>query len=336
MTAALSHGGRATNLLRLVLLSLITGHPVAGDERPADPLFIGMCDASAAVAIGPDRFVVADDEDNILRIYSRNGGEPIVERDLSEFLGNTGPKKGKEADLEAAAQIGGRTFWITSHGRNARGKESPERQRLFATELRAAPDNLVIDPVGKPYTRLLEEIAADERFARFHLAEAATLPPKAAGGLNVEGLTATPGNHLLIGFRNPVPNGKSLIIPLLNPNEILTGSSARFGDPIELDLLGLGIRSIGFHAGRYWILAGSFDDSGRHRMFEWNGKDQPRQVESVSFAGLNPEGVVFPGKDDAVEYLVLSDDGSSDIDGRDCKKLKDPSQKRFRGKVVKF
>ena len=32
----------------------------------------GMCNASAAVALDAEHFIVADDEDNTLRIYDRN------------------------------------------------------------------------------------------------------------------------------------------------------------------------------------------------------------------------------------------------------------------------
>jgi hypothetical protein len=49
-------------------------------------------------------FVVASDEDNVLRFYSRaSPGLPIAERDLSEFLGGDG----LETDIEAAARRGG-------------------------------------------------------------------------------------------------------------------------------------------------------------------------------------------------------------------------------------
>jgi hypothetical protein len=36
------------------------------------------------------------------------------------------------------------------------------------------------------------------------------------------------------------------------------------------------------------------------------------------------------------EYLILSDDRSRTVGGQDCKDLKDPSLKSFRGRVVKF
>jgi hypothetical protein len=93
-----------------------------------------MCDASAAAAIDGEHFVVADDEDNVLRVYRREGGRALAEFDLSEFLGNKGKKKPKEADLEGGAQIGSLTFWITSHGRNSKGKETSRTAAIVCDE----------------------------------------------------------------------------------------------------------------------------------------------------------------------------------------------------------
>ena len=41
------------------------------------PVYRGASDASAAVAVGEDMFAMADDEDNILRVYKIAGGEPV-------------------------------------------------------------------------------------------------------------------------------------------------------------------------------------------------------------------------------------------------------------------
>src|SRR5687768_12770455 len=86
-------------------------------------VFQGACDASGAVPLSDRRVVVADDEDNILRVYDAHvGGAPLSKTDLSASLGL--PLKGKkkrrapELDLEAATRIGDRAYWLTSHGRN--------------------------------------------------------------------------------------------------------------------------------------------------------------------------------------------------------------------------
>ena len=324
-------------LKRLHLLTVIIA--VTGIHFAlAEPLnFTGMCDASAAVAIDSRRFIVANDEDNVLRVYSRGGGAPLSEFDVSEFLGVQGKKKAKETDLEAAAQVGGRIFWITSHGRNARGQDKPERQRLFMTQLQVTGDKVKITPVGAPYSALLDDLIRNKELAPYCLDQAARLAPKAEGGLNIEGLAATPEGHLLIGFRNPVPKGKALLVPLLNPREVCKGIAAKFGPPMELDLEGLGIRSIEFFAGRYVIVAGSTGEGATaSRLFEWDGNAQPKRIPNVTLRGLNAEGVAFPGVEGAKEFFVFSDDGTREINGQSCKDLKDPSKKTFRAQIFKF
>src|ERR1044071_9106593 len=72
--------------------------------------YTGMCDASAAAAIDADRFVVANDEDNILRVYSLSRpGRPVAAIDLSAFLA-TG-RKSAETDIEGCARMGRRIYW---------------------------------------------------------------------------------------------------------------------------------------------------------------------------------------------------------------------------------
>ena len=85
-------------ILKLGAASLLLTVCAKSWAFPNEATFFGMCDASAAAAIDSAHFVVADDEDNILRVFSREGGTALAEYDLSEFLGNKGKKKPKEAD----------------------------------------------------------------------------------------------------------------------------------------------------------------------------------------------------------------------------------------------
>lgn len=318
----------------LGMLFTMTG---SADSFPRGAVFTHMCDASAAAVIDHEHFIVADDEENILRVYSRHGGAPIHQVNLAKFLKGGGRDADEEADLEGAAQIGNRTYWIGSHGRNKKGEASPGRQRFFATQTESTGGRLTVYPVGRPYSHLLEDLLRDERLAPYRLGKAAALAPKEAGALNIEGLAATPDGHLLIGFRNPVRNGKALIVPLRNPGGLIEGERAQFGSPFELDLEGLGVRSFGWDGGRYLIIAGHYGAGGRSRLYAWKGgSDQPELVPRVSFRGLNPEGIMFSDATGKSEYFVLSDDGAREIEGTDCKSLKDPAQKRFRGTLVTF
>src|SRR5215210_4398364 len=173
----------------LVLLSLLLAMLSAacgGEPNPKTNMieFRGQCDASAVVALDDDRFLVADDEDNVLRVYRLSApGSPVQKWDAGKFLGGK-----SEADLEGACRIGSRLFLITSHGRNRKGEGDPARQRFFALDFAVGEKEVEFRPVEKPYTRLLADLIAEPRLRQFRLDQAAERAPKEAGALNIEGL----------------------------------------------------------------------------------------------------------------------------------------------------
>ena len=292
--------------------------------------FIGCCDASAAATLTDDLFVIANDEDNVLRIYSRERmGHPVSTVDLTAFL-NPG-KKSPEVDIEGAARIGDHIYWVSSHGRNAKGKERLSRHRFFATSVAITNGEVKLKPAGNFYAKLLEDVANDPRYRSFKLVAASQHAPKVEGALNIEGLAATPEGHLIIGFRNPVPGGKALLVRLLNPQDLIAGGKPKFGDPVLLDLAGLGIRAIEFWQDRYLIIGGAVDGAAVSRLFEWSGHDdRVRPVQTADFRSVNPEALSIY-EDDGIEHLlVVSDDGTLRIRGEECKKLKDANLRRFR------
>lgn len=71
-------------------------------------------------------------------------------------------------------------------------------------------------------------------------------------------MRAATGGVLFIGFRNPIPGGRALIAPLSNAAELVVeaGATARFGEPLLLDVGGQGIRSLSRWRGSYLIVAG--------------------------------------------------------------------------------
>jgi len=228
--------------------------------------FYGSSDASAGAAIDSNSFIVADDEENILKGYKiEDGTKPVFGLDVSQFLETT--KENPEADIEAAAKVGNRIYWITSHGRNKDGKLRPSRYRFFATEFTA--DANIIKTVRKPYKDLMIDLLAFKSDVQKDLSEAAgfgfDLKGKSAAklapkdeGLNIEGLCASAdGKTLYIGFRNPLhklvvsevePKDKkelAIVMPLKNPAIVIEkGEKAIFGKPLLWDLDGLAIRDI--------------------------------------------------------------------------------------------
>jgi hypothetical protein len=275
-------------------------------------------------------FLVATDEENTLRLYQADApGAPLKEWDYDVFLGISG--KAREADLEGAALVGRRVFWIGSHGRNAAGESSPNRKRFFATDLITTSSGVSISPAGKPCATLLEQMVVEPSLSTFRLANAARLAPKAKQGLNIEGLASTPEGHVLIGFRNPVPHDKALLVPLLNPSAVITGAHAQFGNPLLLDLEGLGIRDIARYEDTYIIIAGPYDGKGKFRIYLWKGPgSSPAEVPTSHLNRFNPEAIVlYPGLG-LSPVQVLSDDGTQRSGDRRCKDIKDPTKRVFR------
>lgn len=307
------------------------------DAKPASStlgeatLHYGCCDASAGVAVSSNLFLLANDEDNLLRVYRRDQSGPAVQSfETGGFL--QVDLKQPESDIEGAARVGDRIYWITSHGRNRQGEARESRQRFFATTADVTGQGRVeMRAVGRPYVRLLNDLITEARLAKFGLGAGALLAPKEPGGLNIEGLCPTPDGGLLIGFRNPIPRGRALIVPLKNPGELIEGRAARFGEPVLLDLGGRGVRDLARVGNGYLIIGGSFEGGGKFHLYSWaGGTNSAQKISEAKFKGANPEALLtYPGTPEG-EFQILSDDGTRKISGEDCKLIKDPARKWFR------
>jgi len=354
----------------LVVSMFVALSPAVGDVPAGEFLvFHGASDASAAVAVGENMFVVADDENNILRVYETGkAGQPVGSFDTTSFL-DIEPDH-PEADIEAATMVGRRIYWITSHGRNKDGKLRPNRYRFFATEMLVENRSAKLRPSGNPYETLVHELLKTPDARRLGLDRATRfgeelkkkdrekLAPK-DDGLNIEGLCASAnGGTLYIGLRNPRPKdkqggrAKAIVVPLCNPDRVIEkGEAPVFGEPMLWDLGGLGIRSMEysqFHKTSFFIAGGPDEDKG-FALYRWSGKpESPPELErelNLGKSKFSPE-VLIPFEKSG-RLLMLSDDGSLLVkvagawecmegeyrkDGT-CqnKYLSNPSKKTFRG-----
>ena len=310
----------------VALIPLVLMVTAAAADPPASALvtYQGLCNASAAVAIDGGRFLVADDEDKpktFLRVYRVGHAEgPLSALLLPNDKLDLDPSKDLEVDIEGAARIGERVYWIGSHSTNKGGKPRPNRRRLFATKVKTNGSEVQVKVVGQPYKNLIEDLDRDRDYAAFSLKEAGRRAPKEAGGLSIEGLATTPEGDLLIGFRNPVPDGKALIARLKNPKGVTEGKSAKFGTPIRLDLGGLGVRSLEWveALNAYLIIGGLPGEGAGSRLFRWSGDPglSPEPVPGIDLTSLNPEALFVEDR----TAIVLSDDGHRLVNGqeRDC------------------
>ena len=362
---------RQKNVKAGICYALTFSLAVCANIAPAEEVLVysGTSDASAAVAVTKDTFIVADDENNVLRVYktgeavsgrSRTGRPPVFSYDMTAFL--CIDSEHPEADIEGATMIGQRIYWIGSHGRNKDGKMRPNRYRFFATTIKVENGSVAIRPVGEPCKTLVHRLLTTETMRHLGLDEAARfdadlskrerekLAPKEEG-LNIEALCASAdGNILYIGFRNPRPHGKALAVPLKNAEAVIERQELPdFGEPILWDLKGLGIRSMEysrFHEA-YFVIAGCPDESRNFALYRWSGRkdEPPALVRQLNQGNLGPEALVPFGNSNRL--LLLSDDGALSVkvagphecvegeyrkDGTcENKYLLDPNKKTFRG-----
>ena len=284
--------------------------------------FQGSSDSSAAFGVGDNRYVVADDENNILRVYDIDKPDLPVQTmtDMQQFLSDVDDS---EADIEASAIIGDTVFWIGSHGRNKKGKLRPARQVFCAAKIDVSKNGEVkFEFMGRPYRRLLHDLVASSigrelnlaRVVRFDDPEKKSLAPK-KDGINIEGMTAGPAGSLYIGFRNPLFDSKALVVKLLNPQDVVQGNAAcKFEGPILLDLNKRGIRSMEYDAAAEvcYIIAGEKDSENDFSVYSWtlDGKGMPDEILNIdSKDNFNSEAMfVRAGK-----LYLLSDDGAMPV-----------------------
>lgn len=245
----------------------------------------GSSDASTALALDGNWMVVADDEANVLRVYSRAGGAAVAEWSYE----TNGPMLSGELDLEAGTRIGNTLYFIGSHSNTKAGAEDNNREAIFAVDVSGTGAATQFSYVGK-FTGLEAALATWDsgnshglgaNYFGFTASAAAPVVPEGVNGFSIEGMTASQdGTQLFLAFRAPQSDTASrtdaVIVPV-NVAGLLAGTPT-FGTAIEIDLGGRGIRSIEKSAdgGGYLILAGpaagaSAQVTHDFRLFRWDG-----------------------------------------------------------------
>jgi len=285
-------------LLMFLYASSLAAEP---PQISAGPTFQGRCDASSFVPVGADRILVADDEKKSLGLFAVSGGAPSKVR-VKDHVGVD-----EELDLEGAAMIGDVAYFIGSHGRTSSGKPAPARAHLFALHPGDEPRF-----VGRSFSGLAEALYRLPEVGT-RLKEAAQRPPKSLeGGLNIEGLAATAEGALLIGLRNPLIDGRAIVVTLSNPAGVLQGDSPSIRAEL-VDLGGRGVRAMLRHGDQTLIVAGAVNSERDFAIYRWD-RQTLNELE-VDLGDLNPEAIGVVGD----RLLLLSDDGREDVDGISCK-----------------
>lgn len=315
---------------------------------PTPGTYRETCDGSGAIALDFQHFLDVNDENQGARVYRRAmDGAPGRTLDISAALGLT---TADEGDLEDVARIGDRLYLITSHGRNTSGQLRPARYRFGAVELSGTAPDIALAPAGSTQTLLQALLVAGNWDAPDAAVIAALTTSSKLGdasdpdlapedqGTNIEGLAADGTGKLVIGFRNPRPGARAIVIGLANPAAVIAGQTPRFTGAGALDLGGLGIRGMAWSAahGAILVLAGPHDGGapGPFRLYKWSGVlgEAPALAMAITApANSAPEAVVpYPGTKDV---QILFDQGDALIGGTICKDTA-AAQRRFTDTIV--
>jgi hypothetical protein len=345
----------------------------AASQTPAITRFhTGASDASSAQVLDEDQMLVADDEDQALRVYARDfSGAPLGSFDFTAELALTeGGATPDEVDIESSARIGDRIYWAGSHGNSTAGALRPNRSRVFATDLSNTESGWSLAYVDR-YDHLRADLIAWDRSNGHGLgadalglfdSAAEGIEADAAEGFNIEALAIAPdGSSAWLGFRAPLlplaARTQALIVPVANFEPLvvddLPGSrpagSAVFGAPILLDLGGRAIRSMQHtDDGSYLIIAGPAAASSdlapdNFRLFIWSGDTDDAAQELPAVLSSTVAGGSFESLLDAsaglggggeVEVLLDNGDFVYYNDGVIAKDLPSAAQTKFRSDVI--
>lgn len=267
----------------------------------------GTANATASASIDNTYMVVANNLDETLNVYRRDqSGESITSLNVTRLLEL--PDRNNDdsypvVDIEGGTQIGNRQYWIGSHSNSDNGRRQKNRYRLFATETQGQGDDIQLSFVGY-YGGLIDDLSEWGKQYGYTIGKN-DVRPDVPDGFNIEGFTIAPdGQTAYIGLRTPIiireSSTSAVIVPLNNFaswfNNGNPSGSASFGDPIELNLGGLGIRGMECNGNGCLIIAGAIDNNDDFALYTWTGNrnDQP-VLRNVDLSDWEPESVVLYG-----------------------------------------
>jgi hypothetical protein len=336
-----------------------------------DRNYTGTSDASAGIDAGGGHLLVADDENQNLRLYSRtqsglaeNGFDVTASLALTDIDGGVP----REVDLEGAARDGTTVYWTGSHSnKKDNGAARPNRQRVFATTLTGAGDAAQLAYAGR-YDHLRTDLVAwDANNGHGLGANALGLTASAAigvwperdDGFNIEGLALAPDTDgLYIAFRAPLlpvnARAKALVIHATNLRAVVRNApaggsqaagSVTFAAPIELDLGGRGIREIvPTSDGRYLIVAGPTAGAtgtppSNFQLYLWSGNATdtsplPLNANLAAVAAAGSVETLIGAASVGTNVLTFLSDSGDTVwyaDGVVAKDLAEPRIRKFVG-----
>ena len=295
-------------------------------------------DASAAIVVNNNYMLVANDEDETIRMYLKDRSSKVL--NSYDFSADLGKADSRKVDIEACTRVGNTIYWMGSHSNDNSGDDRPNRERIFSTTLGGVAHINATLTFGDYYNSLETDLidwddnndhGLGASFFGLGASAATSVDPQSPGGFNIEGLTMAPNSTTAayIGFRtpysNPTSRDKALVIPITNFTSLPGASpgTATFGTPIQLDLDGRGIRSIECNNKGCLLIAGPAGEPSPTDTFDlyfWSGNsaDAAELLPTTPGMGqLNWEAIAeLPSNFDGNQsVLMLVDRGDHDYYG---------------------
>lgn len=317
-------------------LFILDGSSVVTLRNVGVSRFQGIYEPSAAVQLPDGRLLIVEDEKerafNILS-FRADGSlieDPALDARITEQFGRN------LSDLEGLAIDGDAYIYaITSHSVKSDGGRSPAREELV--RFRIQGDR--VEDVSF-FSELLRQLQSSD-ILRDALAATADETVDFSA-VNIEGLAwNSTQDSLMIGFREPLIDDKSLVITLSNPQAVFADEAApEFTEATLLDLDGGGVRSMNFDPvlGQYVIVneVDLGDGPPVPHLWAWSGApdDAPvemqlprmidlKNVESIDSITVNRQSRLMLSSDDGNEkdgrpasYILLEHDQLWRVDGK--------------------
>lgn len=288
-----------TEVERTSIYDLSKGSVVYKEDK-----FYNIFEPSGAATMPDGKVLIVEDEssENAVKLIEVEADGDVVE------IGNLYlPKKIKKIfkkqieDIEAMSSDGNIVYAITSHSLSRSNKVRASREKIMMFKYE---DGAIVD--FHDYGDLKKDLYKE--FSSFFETTLFSMNDINIEGLSFEDVTKT----LLVGFRSPVVDGKAILVPIKNPQEIfLKGEKPEFAKPISINLHGLGIRDITFDAQKdgFWIIAGS--SNNRDAAFQLWYLD--RKTLEVSLVKNHPdigygEGITLINQNSNVPSLLIVQD----------------------------
>jgi hypothetical protein len=295
------------------LLPVIDGDAVVRLRNVGISEFQDIYEPSAVQQLPDGRLLVVEDEASRALSLMQFAQDGTLFEDAAVDTRLIRGFRRKLSDLEGLTMDErGYVYAITSHSRTSKGKRSSDREQL----LRFRIEGNDVRQIGA-YEGLVDALEGS-------MALQSAIKAKVGKGIdfdtiNIEGLNFDQRSQkLLLGFREPMVDGQSMIVVIENPNGIFErNEEPRFGDAILLELQGGGIRSLSYDPvlGVFLMVNEIVGHEGNtySQLWSWSGERgaSPEPIALPDIINLNNvesiDSITVNGES---RLLIMSDEGS--------------------------